>query len=99
MALRRCTYSAVSSAAAGIEGRIYPGSLAREMLKKIIGTRTQINRKLVRPSSTSASAVIDSGFVDCEFARQRFHPFVPASINAGTANKVQGIVASKKTGM
>src|SRR5437588_8059537 len=86
MALRRYTYSAVSSAAAGIEGRIYPGSLAREILKNTTGTTIQMNRKLVSPSSTSASTVIDSGFVDCEFVRQRFHVFFPASISAGTAN-------------
>ena len=41
--------------------------------------------------------------VDCHsdsgFARQRFHAFFAASISAGTANKVHGIVASRKTGM
>src|SRR6185503_20187868 len=88
MALRRCTYSAVSSAAAGIEGRMYPGSLAREILKKIIGTRVQTNRKLVRPSSVwaFASIITDSPSVDWEFTRQRFHALFPASISAGTAN-------------
>src|SRR5438270_262490 len=99
MALRRCPYSAVSSAAAGIEGRIYPGSLAREILKKIIGTTIQINKKLVRPSSVLASTVMGSPFMGCEFARHRFHAFLPTSISAGTANNVQGIVASRKTGM
>src|SRR5438445_13049687 len=80
MALRRCTYSAVSSAAAGIEGRIYPGSLAREILKKTIGTAIQMKRKLGRPSSAFGLIVIGSGFVDCELARHRFHMFFPASI-------------------
>src|SRR4051794_17535689 len=99
MALRRCTYSAVSSAAAGIDGRMYPGSLAREILKNTIGRMIQINRKLVRPSSSAGSTAVGSPSIGCEFVRHRFHVVFPASIRAGTANKVQGMVANRKTGM
>src|SRR6185312_8199956 len=99
IAFSRCTYSAVSSAAAGIEGRMYPGSLAREILKKTIGTTIQINRKIGKPSSESVSIVIGSEFAGCVFTRHLFHAFFPASIRAGTANNVHGTVARRKTGM
>ena len=79
---------------------MYPGSLAREILKKDNrhdDPDKQEARQTVIRLRINNRLIPDLWVWPIE--RHRFHAFLPASISAGTANKVHGMAASRKTGM
>src|SRR5882672_8682657 len=80
-------YSVTSNAAAGIEGRMYPGNFDCEMLKNKTGTSIQISRKNCHESSGVAK---DSFLSD--------HRSRNLSATARINHSVQGISASSSTG-
>src|SRR5882672_7340240 len=80
-------YSDTNSAPAGMEGRMYPGSLDCEALKNRTGTSSQISRNNCHESSDVANASFLS-----DQSRRNF--CATERIN----HNVQGISASNKTG-